>query len=188
MERTNPTAVILPLLAALALAACSKSTVEDTAEDELDDEWREVSFTIPPYPQSDDLVEFEADAPGARHTYFLDLEHLSIGQDGVWRYTVVIETSTGARNVMFEGLRCGVREYKTYAVGSTTGKLQKVRTPTWRSAQMRGPMAYRTALINDYLCDDLRWPVPREKVVARFKQGWWGLSVDRMENQPQGDR
>lgn len=187
MERSTRTWIVPPLLAALVMGACSQPAVEDTVDDGVDEEWREVSFTIPPYPKPDSLVAFEADEPGANHDYYMDVDNLSLGGDEVWRYTVAIETGSGTRNVMFEGVRCGVREYKTYAVGTADGKLLKVRKPTWRSVQRRGPMAYRNALIESYLCDDLRWPIPREVVVKRFRRGWWGYGVDRMELQPQGN-
>jgi hypothetical protein len=93
--------------------------------------WEEGEVLLPPWPDDADLVEFTLDSPGP-FRYFIDARHLSIGRDGVVRYTLVAESSSGSRNVSYEGLRCkadGV--YQVYAYGAG-GRFQALPGSEWQ--------------------------------------------------------
>jgi len=97
------------------------SSVEDK-----DRSWKEGATSLPPWPNDRDLVEFSVDDPESRFRYYIDGKHLSIGADGAVRYTLVVESRSGVRNLSFEGLRCtpsGV--FKIYAYGKN-GRFEAV--------------------------------------------------------------
>jgi outer membrane murein-binding lipoprotein Lpp len=70
--------------------------------------------TLPPLPQAADLIPFEVSGNTAL-TYAVDSKSLTVGDDGVVRFTVVITSPTGARNVIYEGIRCDTYEWRQYA-------------------------------------------------------------------------
>jgi hypothetical protein len=93
--------------------------------------WKEESVNLPPWPADSDLIEFKLDGEPSPFRYFIDSKHLAIGSDGVVRYTLVVESSSGARNLSFEGVRCTARgEYKIYAYGAA-GKFTRVHE-SWK--------------------------------------------------------
>jgi hypothetical protein len=132
----RPIALILPLtLAALPSLAVSadwdrpfideQSAPTPSSVQDRDATWKESATSLPPWPKDGDLVEFSVDDPSSQFRQFIDGKHISIGADGAVRYTLVVESSSGVRNVSFEGLRCtpqGV--YKIYAYGYN-GRFQK---------------------------------------------------------------
>ena len=58
---------------------------------------------------------------------YLDEKSISLAQDEIVRFTLVVETSSGTRNVFYEGLRCDTREYKTYAVGTLDKTFEPIK-------------------------------------------------------------
>ncbi len=127
----------------------------DIPEEEIEEyEWKEGKVELPPYPEDGDLVEFEVDGGNESFRYFLDEKSLSVGDDEVVRYTLVVRSKTGAENIFFEGMRCGAREYKIYAFGTGKGKLTPYRNPRWQAVRLGGLMRYRLDLLDHYLCRD----------------------------------
>ncbi len=127
----------------------------DIPEDQIEEyEWKEGKVELPPYPEDGDLVEFEVDGGNESFRYFLDEKSLSVGDDEVVRYTLVVRSKTGAENIFFEGMRCGAREYKTYAFGTGKGKFSPYRNPRWQAVRLGGLMRYRLDLLDHYLCRD----------------------------------
>src|SRR5687768_7040175 len=78
-------------------------------------EWKEDSVAAPPVFDVTKLVTFEV-ALNSQLVYGVDPATISISnKDGVVRYVVVASNASGARNVMYEGIRCSTGEFKTYA-------------------------------------------------------------------------
>lgn len=115
--------------------------------------WSEVSTQIPPPPLKQNLVSFYVSA-ATEHRFFLDPASISIGQDGVVRYTVVIETSGGASNINFEGMRCQTREWRHYASGHRGVGWSKTRNTTWRPIREEAANRHRAALFSDFFCPE----------------------------------
>jgi hypothetical protein len=87
--------------------------------------WREGATTLPPWPKDGDLVEFEVDDPSSPFRQYVDGRSITVGADGAVRYTLVVESRSGARNVSFEGLRCTPKgSFKIYAYGNN-GRFEK---------------------------------------------------------------
>lgn len=131
--------------------------------------WKEGQAVLPSYPGEKDLMEVSVDDADAGRTYYLDPKSLSVGADGVTRYTVVIVSRTGAKNVLFEGIRCDTREYKTYAYGALDNTLRALSEARWAPISGRGATVYRQQFYGYYLCSPQRFPWSPEQVIQRVK-------------------
>lgn len=137
-----------------ALAACVSgfASANPNFDDEYDAKpWTEVEVVLPPYPQEADLLSFRVGA--VRDTQFMvDTKSVSIGSDGVVRYTLVVIGSGGARNVSYEGLRCATGERRFYAFGRLDKTWGKARTNQW-TAIRGGTNNHHVELYKSYVCD-----------------------------------
>ena len=148
------------LLAALCLLYFIFPYQDLYADSGLDDDgvpfvgkkWKERPAYIPPYPLNKNLLRIPLQERDTVKAY-VDKTTLDRGKDWVIRYTLVIESNTGVRNVFFEGLRCATYEYKTYAIGVTKKVLTPIKNPEWRRIPTRARNAIRDTLYNDFFCD-----------------------------------
>ncbi len=115
--------------------------------------WVELSAQLPPYPKAENLVEFNVSS-ATRNRHFVDTASISVGEDKVVRYTVVIEAAGGAKNVSFEGMRCETGERRLYAYGQPDGSWSKARNSGWDSIKFRSLLSYHKALYEDHFCPD----------------------------------
>ena len=115
--------------------------------------WVELATQLPPVPKAENLVEFNVSS-ATRNRYFIDTASISVGEDKVVRYTVVIEATGGAKNVLFEGLRCETAERRMYAYGHPDGTWSRARNAGWEGIKLRSLLSYHKALFEDYFCPD----------------------------------
>jgi hypothetical protein len=115
--------------------------------------WVETEAPPPAAPRDADLEEFYVSA-SSTYRFFLDRASLAVGADGVVRYTLVVESSRGARNVSYEGLRCNSGEIKRYASGRSDGSWSPVPNSEWREIAYVGANRHHAALWREYLCRD----------------------------------
>ena len=82
-----------------------------TSEYEYENEkpWVEIQGKMPDYPKPENLLEFDA-GPASNNLHFVDSSSISVGEDGVVRYSLVVKSPTGAMNVSYEGIRCQTNE------------------------------------------------------------------------------
>ena len=102
-------------------------------KDEFDTEkpWVEQLYQLPPYPDANDLIAFDAGSI-TDYQHFIDANSISIGEDGVIRFTLVTQSSAGAMNISHEGIRCATNERKLYAIGRDNGTWSKPRLSEWQ--------------------------------------------------------
>ncbi|HKU70195.1 MAG TPA: CNP1-like family protein [Burkholderiales bacterium] len=154
--RFQASALVLPAVLAIVFSAATASAQQgsdfESDFDENKKDWKEIEAKIPAYPKNEDLVAFGG-GPASGHRFFLDAKSLSIGSDGVVRYTLIIKTAGGATNVSYEGIRCETHEQKYYAVGQTNGSWTRARNPAWRPIRALEVNRQHSVLYNDYLCD-----------------------------------
>ena len=125
----------------------------DSVPDHIEEEeWEEAESKLPPFPRDENLVDLGLDYPGSRFSYYVDSDSLKRGDDDVVRYTLVIRSTSGASNVMFEGMLCDEKSYKIYGYGTGKGKLQLVRNPKWRPIRESGSKPYRYDIWKHYFC------------------------------------
>jgi hypothetical protein len=116
------------------------------------EKWKEAEVSLPPYPKDQDLLTVPLPATDTLKIY-IDRMSLSRGPDRVARFSLVVESPSGARNVFYEGLRCETREYKTYAVGTPEQAFTPVKQAAWRRIPQPAMNAFRYYLYRDFICD-----------------------------------
>jgi hypothetical protein len=162
------------LLAACVLmlpaAAAAQWAGWDYEYDQEKKPWSEIMAQIPPYPKPENLIEFEADA-GSPHRFYVDAGSISVGEDGVVRYTLMIKSAGGATNVSFEGMRCELRQQKYYAVGRPDGTWVRARNPQWRPVEYRQINRYHGVLYADVFCNGKFTVSSPKEAVRLLKSG-----------------
>lgn len=167
--------VIALATALLAAPARAQWREWDWDFDEDKKPWKEIEAKIPAYPRPENLVPFDGGA-ASPHRYFIDAASLSIGEDEVVRYTLVVRTAGGATNVSFEGIRCEERQQKYYATGRPDGNWMRARNPQWRPIDpAREVNRHHNALYQDYFCAGER----RRSTVRNVKE-----ALDRLRRGP----
>ena len=108
--------------------------------------------SLPSLPQQANLLPFDVSG-NTPLTFAVDSKSLSVGSDGVVRYTVVVKSPSGAYNVNYEGIRCDTYEWRQYAGlnADHDGWDNSVATPFARIED--GSLnAYQASLYQDYFC------------------------------------
>ncbi len=144
--------ILLALLLCLPFAAHAEWGQFDFEFDQ-DKPWSEVAAKLPTYPKAENLIPFSVSS-ATRNKHFIDAESISVGEDRVVRYTVIIEAAGGAKNVSFEGIRCESAERRLYAYGHPDGAWSKARNAGWEGIKLRSLLSYQKALFEDHFCPD----------------------------------
>ncbi|HNQ04809.1 MAG TPA: CNP1-like family protein [Thiobacillaceae bacterium] len=147
-----------PVLAEREAMAWDDSYRPSSFESDFDDTakaWREIQAQLPPYPKAASLVEFSV-GPATRNRFFIDYDSISVGEDGVVRYSVLIRSPMGAETVSFEGMRCENGERKLYAFGHADaqggGSWSRNRHARWEPIPARQASSHQRELFFHYLC------------------------------------
>lgn len=137
--------------------------------------WKEGSNQLPDYPQDNDLLEVSGPPAYRNYQYLIDGKTLSVGADGVVRYSIVIRSPSGADNVMFDGIRCTSSQIKNYAYGSTDmdGKKKFIQkqSATWKPFQSSGITGYAPILTANYFCNFEGIMLTRQEIIQNIKYG-----------------
>lgn len=113
--------------------------------------WSEVEHQLPPAPSAANLIPIDV-GPLSGNQFFIDEQSVSYGNDEVIRYTLVVTSPNGARNVSFEGMRCATAERRLYAFGRSDGTWSKARGNAWARIQENNLNRQHAALFRDYFC------------------------------------
>lgn len=129
-------------------------------------EWTENKVdTLPPLPREQDLIDFDVSQNTPLH-FAVDAKSLSAGSDGVIRYTVVITSPSGARNVNYEGIRCENYEWRLYAgLNADHDGWDRSVANDWTRIENGELNAYHAALYQDYFCES-KLPVGTTKKIV----------------------
>lgn len=114
-------------------------------------EWHELDVVIPSWPEQANLIPLKLDLADFPYRLFIDGNSLSVGEDRVVRYTVVLRSPNGVENVTYEGIRCKNKQVRRYAYGSR-GQFRPVRKPEWRFIRNHGHDLYRRELARVFFC------------------------------------
>ena len=131
--------------------------------------WAESEVPNPPAFDLGKLVTFDVPtSPGL--VYGVDPAAIQISRkDGVVRYVVVATSPSGARNVMYEGLRCATGEYKTYARYSPDGQWKPTTGSGWRTVFGNMPSKHALRFARAGACDGAAAATTVDIVVSRLK-------------------
>ena len=156
----------------VTLAACGMvHTIRGADPDEAVTEWAESEVKLPAFPQPKNLLGFEG-VRGSSNRYYIDAASLSIGKDGVVRYTMVIDVAGGARNITYEGMHCEATTQKYYAFGHPDGTWSPARSSEWRSFDVQDRSRPYRALFLEYFCPGRNYPVVSvEQAIDVLKHG-----------------
>jgi len=136
---------------------------------DADSDWKEGEVTLPPAVEETRLRPFDTGTPSPNR-FFVDEGSVSVGEDGVVRYTLVARAAGGAENVTFEGIRCATGERRIYASGRPDGNWVAMKKSEWQAIGGNAYNRPRAALAWDYLCDGLAAPRSRDHALQLLKQ------------------
>ena len=161
----------LLILCCVLWSAASGAQPRPDPEEEGRGKWTESEVRLPPFPKAQNLVVFDVSAASSNR-FYIDPESISIGSDGVVRYTLVIKGPGGGENISYEGMRCETRQQKYYAFGRRDGSWSNARANEWRRIEYREINRQHGVLYVDYFCPDGKRPVnSAADAVKRFKYG-----------------
>ncbi|WP_374241686.1 CNP1-like family protein [Zoogloea sp.] len=141
------------VLAALALCCLAQPVAaQRTAlfEGSAEAEWKEAALRLPAYPSAADLIPLDVRSSTSTR-FFVDARSLSLAEDGVVRYTLVVRGAGGAENVSFEGIRCATAERKLYAL-ARAGEWVPARSDAWRQIEDNAFNRQHAVLAKEYFC------------------------------------
>ncbi len=136
--------VIAASLPLLAWPLTSDSDFEDKP-------WQEVETKLPPFPQPENRIPFYVSAT-TDNQFFIDDPSISLGSDGVVRYTLVIVSPSGAENISYEGMRCLTAEHRVYAFGRADKTWSKARKDQWTVIANNSLNRHHAELYSQYFC------------------------------------
>lgn len=160
--------------AAAALAACvciQPAYAQSQFEEDFDDtgkSWQEIAVQLPAPPAPENLVPFYVSAT-ATQTFAIDEKSFSLGKDGVIRFTLVSTSSSGARNVSYEGIRCATFEKKSYAYGRDDGSWSRSRRDQWEPIVRNAANRQHGVLAVDFFCESKAVAGDRETLLQRLR-------------------
>lgn len=120
-------------------------------EDGETKQWQEAAVVLPAPPGEASLLPFYVNA-AAENRFFVDISTLSVGGDGVVRYTLVVVSPEGGRNVSFEGMRCETKERRLYASGRADGSWSESRMKQWGRIRDVYGNNHHATLFLEYFC------------------------------------
>lgn len=172
MKRFALAAACAAAASSVLLAGCGSSgptNKDDSAFTYLLDRqgnWQENKLQgLPPLPAADaKLLPFTVsnDSP---LKFAIDPASLTIGTDGVVRYTVVVTSPSGARNVNYEGIRCDTYEWRLYAsIDADHNAWDQTVAGDWSRIEYGSLNGYRAALYSDYFCAN-KMPVAKAPAI-----------------------
>lgn len=158
--------VALSLLVASVAASARDHFEEDF--DDADKPWEEVAVQLPAAPKAENLLPFYVSAT-ATQSFAIDAKSLSVGPDGVVRYTLVATSDAGARNISYEGIRCATYEKKLYAFGQADGTWSRSRRDKWERISTNAANRQHAALFKDYFCVELTVGGSAQDMINRIR-------------------
>lgn len=132
-------------------------------------EWKESEAPPPPAFDFGKLVTFDA-SPGSSLVFGVDPAAVSISKsDSLVRYVMVATSAHGARNVMYEAIRCSTAEVKTYARYSAEGRWSPIDKPEWRSLFGNRAASHALRFAQAGACDNTAPPTSVQALVQQLK-------------------
>lgn len=151
----------------VALAFVSGSVSGGLLLDE-DPDWQEGEVVMPPPVEESRLRAFSSGSVSSNR-FFVDEGSVSVGEDRVVRYTLVVRTPGGAESVTFEGLRCATGERRIYASGRSNGEWTPMKNSAWQPITDNAYNRPRAALAREHFCDGPAAPRDREHALRLLR-------------------
>lgn len=157
---------------AVFLTAFNPSHAQSRFEEEFDDTekpWQEIAIQLPAIPSAEELIPFETISAVATQSFAIDPKSLTVGSDGVVRYTLVSTSASGAKNISYEGIRCHSFEHKLYAFGHSNGNWSRSRRDQWERIPRHTTNNHHASLALDYFCQGRTVSGDAKEIIQRLK-------------------
>ena len=132
-----------------------------------DPDWKELDSLAPPAVNFTQLIAI--DGRSADLQFGIDPASLSVDSDGVVRYVVVAQSASGARTVLYEGIRCNTGQVRTYARKNSDEAWVTVRDGGWRLLRDGQRSAHALAAARQGLCFGNGTPRSVREIVQALK-------------------
>lgn len=156
------------LLGALAAMPATAQTVYAFEAEEDKGPWQEAEVSFPAPPLAENMLPLQTEA-NASLRFAVDSKSLSIGTDGVVRYTVVATSPGGARNVSYEGIRCKTFERRVYGYNHKES-WNKSRNSKWERIVRGERNGYADTLALDFFCQATTQVGTVNEILARIRK------------------
>lgn len=130
--------------------------------------WIESAVT-PPEAFSIEVLQTVDVATNSALSYGIDPDSLRVGDDGVVRYVMVARSSSGALNVLYQGIRCATGQAKTYARLSDKRVWNISAEATWQALSFSGPTRPAMMLARQGVCDGRTVTGDPRKILSTLK-------------------
>lgn len=120
---------------------------------------------MPALPSNSNLLPFTLDTHSDLN-FMVDSKSISVGKDGVVRYTVVIDTPSGARNIRYEGIHCNSYSWRLYSGTNSDGTAWDNASTAWTRIENSPTNGYQASLASNYFCDN-KAPVPKASSIVQ---------------------
>lgn len=130
--------------------------------------WTE-SAVVPPEVFSTDVLQPFDMGVNSALTYGIVPDSLVVGEDGVVRYVMVAQSTSGALNVLFQGIRCSTAQTKTYARLSDKQIWNTSPDTQWQALSFRGPTRPAMMLARQGVCEGRTVNGSAQKILATLQ-------------------
>lgn len=125
--------------------------IPDSYWDKPEDDEPEKPVDLPVYPLEKNLLSVDMDLNLFPYTVFIDETSLTVSEDQVIRYTVVLRSKSGAENIFYEGVRCTQHMMQRVAYGSAD-RFVRAQNTKWRYIRKSKQDRYIDHLVNEFFC------------------------------------
>lgn len=167
-SRWKGAGILMKHAACLALFLASGTALSVPEEGSA---WQEEALVLPRFPIVANGIAVDP-GPAVRHAYFVDPESVSVGGDGVVRYSLIIRSSSGVESHSYEGIRCATGERRIYATGTTSGGAWvPARQGGWSVLRINAANPIGVLLYTDFFCPERVVVFNREEALRNLRRG-----------------
>ena len=152
---------------ALLAISCGTALAQFIADDP---DWKEVEVPSAPAFDLKRLVPVEMSAQ-SQLKWGVDPATVSMTKDGIIRYVVVAQSSSGVVNAMYEGIRCNKAEFRRYARHNPGSGWVKSTDTDWTPLRNTGASRHPETLAKGGMCDGAAPPASVAEAMQRLNAG-----------------
>ena len=161
-------AIAATLISFFAFSSASQAQLRDDPDAAP---WQEATVKPPASFSTDQLQAIDVSA-GTALSSGLDPRTLSVGEVGVVRYVMVARSSSGALNVLYQGVRCQTGEVKTYARWNNNASSWNVNAKEeWHELSFSGFTRPAMLLARAGICEGRTINGNAQKILQTLKHG-----------------
>lgn len=135
-----------------------------------DPDWKESEVPPPPSFDLKRLVSVEMSVQ-SQLKWGVDPATVRITNDGIVRYVVVAQSSSGVVNAMYEGIRCNKAEFRRYARHNPGSGWVKSTDSDWTPLRNTGTSRHPETLARGGMCDGAAPPSSVAEAMRRLNAG-----------------